>query len=554
MTEFTISTLRSIYVSNDYYNYPVPTYSNDGHIRTAQDCSDTGWQIIPNILWEHFCSPKDFYEMVIKYEAIHVKGVSCKLFNMIPLQTQLAIQGTTTFTTFNNTIYMMGYRDSIYETPIFDWNSTRLKGARNLQGLYWNPVFKEGVTFNRAMNVPVVSTGTNWWTYPIPCVPPTPTAADIKRQYLPMYIWNMPYGLGQAGLATEPRAGGMTGAFWDPLNRPQDLQELRPGKNAISFNWSAEECDSNIWFNLDSVALLWPYNRDYPWDHDNPQFNTNAKNAETDFFPPGFTDPRNQGDYITKQSYPQVKMREKIPNWRKWPVVPTRWWMKELQATQLLHDARWQLLYYSGTAPQQAAKYIQPIFDMHVAGTEYEMYKYPPTQWFVKMIPLFDDDNKLIRLEAQMWMQLSLHIVGKPRRSALYAPSWGPMPADLYETDDNVEYYLSDVRGRSGGARRTWLGFDAPAFLAKVPAVTDPARITSGTVWSTPSSVVAQPAMFPTLQATTTTVTRRPIMSTGFKDVISKMTGGTKTSYTRLTESDEGEWSDAGEDSSGTAT
>lgn len=535
MSEFTLKTLRSIYVSNDYYNYPVFSCESwRPTCRPNQEVSGTGWQVIPNILWEHFCSPKDFYEMVIKFEAVHVKGVSCKLFNMIPLQSQLAIQGTSTFTTFNNTIYMMGYKDDLYETPPYDWNDTRTKNERGSQGKNFNPVFKEGVTFTRTAQEPVFSEQSSWWKYPLGTKERENLATNKLRQYLPEYVWAPGFGQGDKCFTAEPTSGATTGAFWDPLNRPGSIQELRPGKNAIGFSWNTHECDSKIWFNLDYPALLWPYNRDYVYD--DPLYKRMVNKGLNNLWPPGDVNPANRGDSYAYGIHPDARTRENRPNWRKLPIVPTRWFFEEMKASNINVHNIWSAACEAGGNTQ----WVQRQWNVDQPGTEYEQYKYPPTQWFVKMIPLWDDQNQLIRLEAQMWMELSIHLIGKPRRSAIYAPTWGPMPNDLYETNPNVPFNLSDIRGRSAGARRTWLSFrQGPEMLGVIPNTT--VEATTGTPWTAASYVSPQDEMFPTASKVTHGVSRR------FRDTLAKFKSDTKVTYSLLSDMDdeeEGEGSD----------
>ena len=60
---------------------------------------------------------RDRYRLCTAGESFKCIGVSATVQNMIPLTEQVAIQGNATFTQFNNTMYALGFNDTMYDTP-----------------------------------------------------------------------------------------------------------------------------------------------------------------------------------------------------------------------------------------------------------------------------------------------------------------------------------------------------------------------------------------------------------------------------------------------------
>nr|QKX49057.1 VP [Avian chapparvovirus] len=406
----TISNSYMAYIKNQPYQYPP-----DNGAYTTASSYNTGYHIIPNFLWRHFVTPKQWYEMQIKYEAYHVESCKATVFNMIPLTTQLAIQGTNIFTSFNNTVYCIGYTDDLYETSWVDWAADQV-----LNTYVPNLAWKEGQR----------------------CQISGTTKA---RNELPVYLWNLPHtrtttertwgfwddtncgqGVWPAGRDTTYWPSGV---FWDPLNRPDHIQELRPGKNAISYRWECHPCDEHIWYNLDQLASWYPWTPTGPYHHNRP-FNYKLSS-------------QNDPDELASrfQQNPWVNDYT-IPNLATCPLVASTWWWKEMQ----------------NNIAQEPHDMAEAKTDMLAAGTEYEQYKYPPTQWFLKIVPIFDTNGTLIEITANVSIQVTLTLKCKPRRSAIYAPTWGPMAyLNTHSARTmNMNFIPSFVRYRTGGARRGW--------------------------------------------------------------------------------------------------
>lgn len=421
---FSITNSYVAYIRNMPYIYP-----ND-NVRTMGDSTpnlyNTGWHILPTMLWKHFVTPKQWMELLIKAEAYHVDSISTTLFNMVPMTTQLAIQGTNVFTAFNNTIYAMGYTDELYETS---WQNWFPQDAFNLQH---SLLYKEGLV----------------------CVP---NGTEKKRNMLPEYSWRIPnprgcgnntyncfYDAGTGGWSavypsgsTETNTsnfdGRPTGVLWDPMNRPDKLMELRPGKNAISFSWSCHPTDDSKWFNLDMIAQWYPYTPEGPYNVARPR--------------PG------QYHYTTEQDPDRVASRWEratpindytMPNYADLPVVPMAWWWQEMKESISPANLKtgWQLQY----------------MDLFFTGTEREQYMYGPYQHFVKIIPIFDSAGTHIECSALIGVKQTLNLKIKQRRSALFAPTWGPF--NWYNTysakTSDLNFTGAWIRYRTAGMRRTW--------------------------------------------------------------------------------------------------
>lgn len=403
-----------VYWKNQPYIYP-NTHVNPPNENTMSSGGiNTGWHVVPTILWKHFVTPKQWVEFTINYEAYTVKGYSCTIYNPIPMTQQLAIQGTTAFTAFNNTIYTLGAQDDLYETAYHNWyNATTTGDFRQ-----FNLSFKEGQYKNHA----------DAW----------------KKTIWPIYEWRTENARNASSSTYSylntvdsygiwPRSKEKelvpTGVFWDPLNDANGILELRPGKNSMSFSWEHHPCDDNKWFNIDQIAKWFPYTVDSPYLSPQTYGPPGSYKLYGEDDPDQLTSPSSWTAYSSKND-------PTIPNLLEMPIVPMQWFWQEMQKSIVeVPDVKKPMMYW--------------------AGTEYECYKYGPTQCFIKGIPLFDDNDTHVATTTQGCFRISLHLAAKKRRSRIYAPTWGPLSwRQIYSTE--TPYAPAMVRYRTGGARRTW--------------------------------------------------------------------------------------------------
>lgn len=417
------------YITNQPYVYPAnnATTVPVNRPNTALHALNTGWHVIPNMLWKHFCTPKQWYEFMIKYEAYRVDGYTVSCFNMVPLTTQLAIQGNTIFTAFNNCVYALGYQDTLYETEWHNWYHEATAGND------FNLMYKEGL---------MQKTDTNT-SYRF--VLPRFLWAMTNSRTVNQWTWNdaryksdNTHDDGDIIDGVFPGVGFYpSGLVWDPFNRPDDLKELRPGKNAINFTWERHACDENKWFNTDQMASWFPYTASGPYHigHERPG----------EYQLSGTMDPNVLN---TRANLNPVVNDYTIPNWGDMPIVPLQWWWQEIQKSIAPINIQ------SGNVSDAFLKHMNLFF----AGTERECYMYGPTQCFIKMIPIIDAQSTNIECSAQIAVRTALHLSVKPRRSAIYCPTWGPLPwrAVYAGTSSTRNFMNSFVRYRTGGMRRTW--------------------------------------------------------------------------------------------------
>lgn len=451
--DHTITNVYCTYVENNLHQYA----SNDITLVWANNTvgrkEPTGWHVIPNILWSHVCTPKQWAELCIKYEAYHVKGISATLFNPVPITTNIAIQRTNLFAAFNNCTYMWGYEDTHYETAYHPWCDEPENKRLNL-------AFKEGLFFKGNMGAMGSASDTN-----NPDYGQSGGNYTWSRYMWPLYEWRRPdhrtpydsvWGQGAKGsgvfdvYAGSENAQGKIpmpgGIFWDPLNEPDSIKELRAGKNSMTFNWTCAPCDEGKFYNLDQLACWVPWTPagpycggtrpgtwKYVYTEDPDQLVTRGL-AQANNNPPQNDSVPDFHDYT-------------VPDFSNIPVVPNVWFWQEMKAS-IAESQNYQ------------NNSFNPVLkiDKYFPGTEWEQYKWPPHQWFTKGIPLFDAGDALIRTTTQVSCKISIHLACKPRRSAIYCPTWGPFACkQLYRHNLSSQIYQPNmIRYRSGGARRTW--------------------------------------------------------------------------------------------------
>lgn len=407
-TDITFTNTYCMYLDNQAYSYPD---QDDWKTGTNFHEYATGWHVLPTILWRHFATQKQIAEMCIEYEAYKVNGYKMTLFNLIPMTHQLAIQRTNVFTAFNNCMYCVGYQDDLYETNFFPWYDESEANSSPIL------IYKEGLQCR-------------------------PTDQQRKRYKPPKYNWKIPgvrtigpntWGNSTgAGESVFPDGGWPTGVIWDPFNRPDKLLEYRPGKNSITFTWNVADCDEGKWFNIDMIASWFPFGHDGPFNTQRPASLTLSAEMDPDRLSSKW-DSRNKN-----RDYTMAVLADR-------PILPCSWWWKEM---------------HESIMPNQRHLYEEQPF-LGYPGTEAELCKYPPAQCFIKGMPLFDDNDVNIPTTYQTAVKVELFLSGKKRRSAIYAPTWGPINASVYTArQDWQNFFGSYVRYRTGGMRRTWLNME----------------------------------------------------------------------------------------------
>lgn len=413
------------YIKNTPYSYPADNV--DGTEATGTDIL-TGWHIIPNALWRHYVTPRQWAELVIKYEAYRVEGYKITVYNPVPMTTQLSFSGTSAFTAFNNTMYILGYQDTLYETNWENWFHSDNDNFQ--QNLAW----KEGQIYQ-------IRTSTK------------------KRFDLPIYKFKMPNWRtsdddtwamqaktaqnNKSGEGVFPKDHKPDGLFWDPFNRPNHIMELRPGKNAMQYTWEPHPCDNDMWFNLDRLIAWTPYTVDGPWIGGGRP-DTRKLTGEMDIdqaaceYQSGIY---KYGDFT-------------IPNYANLPIVPMHWWWKEIE---------------NSIIDRAVPRHFKP--DKYWAGTEQSAYKYGPTQCFLKGLPLFDPNGTLVEITTNICVKMELILSCKPRRSAYFAPTWGPFGwRQLYCSSTRHRNYNEGwIRYRTGGKRRPWQNTQTDSTTPALP-------------------------------------------------------------------------------------
>ncbi|QGW62417.1 putative structural protein VP [Syngnathus scovelli chapparvovirus] len=304
--------------SNSYYAY-IENQKNDypdiGLERNPSEYQ-TGYHRIPNQYWASFLTPKDWFNLIYNNKAFRVVGARCTVSNMIPLTEQAAIQGNTTITTFNNTIYALCYTDNNYET---EWEEP---AARDLSFMW-----REGLTNGARHMLPTYKHGIYRTT--------TSQAHNVF------------YG-------------------WDPLCKAENILELRPGKNAVTFEWHAKE---EIWLNTHMMQQF------------DPTHTPGIANTATVY-----------SQEIHNQTHSNV--------------------------TPHSHLNRW--ISQTDTAPATARHWSKQAIQR--PGIMEQQFRYPIPNWFIKMIPLFDSQNNLIKTTAQVLITMELTVDTIPQSLAINMP------------------------------------------------------------------------------------------------------------------------------------
>lgn len=215
----------------------------------------TGWCFIPNNRYDNWLTHKQWFDLVTNHNKFIPHSCEIIVQNMIPLTDSLSIAQDTTFMSFNNTIYALGYQDNKYECNMREENS--------YPELYW----REGITYKQNGNAP----------------------AQDKKLTLPEYLHYLP----MVKLANVWRP--YTIYAWDPFCSPESIMELRPGKNSLVFSWKRSGADDGNWVSTQAffgtvntsdnsnIPQMWDYYQDFkgtivtpPLNSKNDPRNTNT--------------------------------------------------------------------------------------------------------------------------------------------------------------------------------------------------------------------------------------------------------------------------------------
>lgn len=390
------------YVENEPNSYRLAKNAvGTGMIQT------TGWHYFPQCRLDHWMNFKEWYDLTLEAEAFAFAGVERKIFNVIPINDNVAIQGNATFTSFNNTIYIMDYVDNNYITDVgsedFGWGQ---KTMGNREGF--------DHTSNNRVELP-------------------------KYTHPPWMHQNNPYKM------------------WDPLGNCRSIKELRPGKNAVVWGWKPKETN---WVSTSMGTMV-------PWVEGNV-FAQNAARVDVahrtpvPHNPTGYNNSIYANRFAAGTDMPEVYQPQGGPNnrahranvnWQGMLLTPTKVkldLMRERQDPMLFPHT------YNAAAPHE---HYAPIDCLQV-DTERTYGQVMPNH-FMKLIPLWSANHNLINTVAQICVEQTIHFEVKPGRrdTALtrdypdeylhQAPNWwGPrdvvdQPIDLEDALKIPQWYLS---------------------------------------------------------------------------------------------------------------
>lgn len=277
----------------------------------------TGWHFIPNQNYSNWMNQRQWFDLVTNHSSFRLVSCEATVQNMIPLTDNLAIGQDTTFMTFNNTIYALGYTDKHYETfPV--------ESGLDIK-------YREGIIIN-----PVDGTTTNKFALPL--------------YNHPLYKYNQ----------TEC----WSVYAWDPFVHPSSLMELRPGKNAITFKWEANPSDKDKFVSTANIYGL------------------NVRSDNTN------------------------KANRHISTWN----IADMW-----------------------MTPGQKMKGFPNVIDYNnkqIQIINQEIWNHPINNWFIKMVPIVDSKNNLLKHEAQVVVVRKITFEVQPRVNCTNYPQIDSLWAD----------------------------------------------------------------------------------------------------------------------------
>lgn len=305
-----------------YFNNSFNKLYNSTKVTGAVSASqETGWHYIPNQLYCNWLTPRQWFDLVTNHDKFRLVNCECTVQNMIPLTDNLAIGQDTTFMTFNNTIYALGYTDKHYET-FLTTNSMRC-------------LFKEGAVLKQ-------TDGTVDSKVSLPVYNHKLVSSASNEAYLKIY-------------------------GWDPMIHPSSLMELRPGKNAIKFSWGADAVDNDKWYSTSRYDLT-------------VQYNSLTVDKHTVSM-----------DYATQIMTPGQLMKE---------------------------DPRFG-------------------FKRNEIMLYHKCWRYPVNNWFIKMVPIMDSKNNLLKHEAQVVLVRKITFEVTPRTNTTNFPQL------QYNYADTAKFFIN---------------------------------------------------------------------------------------------------------------
>lgn len=447
-------TFRNVYMGyleNNPYHYPSIDVQHVDASKALHEYIWTGWQIFPNFLWRHVCTPAQWCWLQTSAEEICLKGVSLTLYNPIPITSNLSINRTSTFAAFNNCVYGMFYEDNLYETDWFLWQQLPEEQELCLahrEGLIWT-----GDDTNTGVNTP------------------GPPAYTQKKYIWPQYRWRRPLtrtdfdavwsqGLtGQAGVynvySGDDQIIVPSGLFWDPLNRPEEIRELRAGKNSIKMTWNVQSIDEGKWQNLDFLAAYsaWTVPGPYCGVGRPLQYKRSVMHDPERACTYGLAQKNKSGSLGTDNDQEKFYQDYTVPNYAYLPLFPPTWFWQEIKST-VIDIIPEQFL--NNTANYRTDPWKKA--DKYWPGPEATSYTHSIPQWFGKGIPIFDENDARIKTLTHLSACIELHFEYKKRRTAYYGCTWGPISGEqmYYISPERLIYQPNMIKYKTAGRRLPW--------------------------------------------------------------------------------------------------
>lgn len=400
-------------------NYP-HTYVTQGlESMTPGTEINTGWHVWPNQLFAHYLSPKQWYDLMESSNTWTPTHCSIEIFNMIPQTEQLAIQGTSTIWGFNNCLYAMLYEDDIHETNTYNWMKweTDVKDKRHILNTTPNLMYKEGR--QNFQNAEWVAQYPPIYSYQTPLFR---TKSNKTWSANSAYVGD--------GLYPEEKIPG--GICWDPLCRPEQIMELRPGKNAVKFEW---HLPPQIPVNSDALQYTYPYSAPGPYQGNQR--------------PGGFqqTLECNPDELCSRNEATTPYNDYTMPDYYNQPVVQTGLIWNQLDKSLIMGEQH---------------KLHKP--NVIAPGLEIEKCLEGIPQLFCKILPIFKStagtgaSPTLVPCVAQVSYRTSITFQTTERKSAIYAPTTGPFGAwvKYSHLKRDYNYRQNYIRAKNSGFVRSW--------------------------------------------------------------------------------------------------